>query len=502
MNDNLRELTKPLSIVKNHLNRSNPMGMLANLVVGTAIAIWFVSLAAADDKPNYGDPLKTLPPIIANGVTLPDDVSPILCPVNKDFNQPLSLSEAVDLTLCNNPQLRSTWANIKYQAGQLGEARAAYLPTISATASDQKTRTIYPDSQYLADTKVIGESYTGTASIRIFDFGARNANLKSANKLLDASISSHDAAIQKALIEVIQSYFDAQTGQAVWAAKHESEELARSTLNAATRKTEHGAASRSDVLQATAALAKASLETSRAQGDFRKAQATLVYALGIPPNTNVNIANEDHSQIKLETQDLNDWLYKTTELHPAIKAARAQWEASQQKIVTTRSDGLPSLDFNYNFYQNGYPNQGLTGTTSRIYTYGITLNIPIFEGFARNYKIREAQAQAEQAEAQLQDIEHNILTEVVKAHADALSSLDNLASSEALLDATSDSVESSIRRYERGAADIIELLTTQAALADAKQQRIRCLAEWRSARLRLLASAGLMGRDALRQSNN
>ena len=97
----------------------------------------------------------------------------------------------------------------------------------------------------------------------------------------------------------------------------------------------------------------------------------------------------------------------------------------------------------------------------------------------------------------LQDTEQSILMDVVKAYADAVSSLRNIEASEALLKAAQEAMEVSERRYANGAADILEILNTQAALSNAEQERIRCLAEWRSARLRLLANAGLMGRSAL-----
>ena len=87
--------------------------------------------------------------------------------------------------------------------------------------------------------------------------------------------------------------------------------------------------------------------------------------------------------------------------------------------------------------------------------------------------------------------------EVGKAYADAVSSLQNLQASETLLIAAQDSLNTSQRKYDKGAADILEMLHTQAALADAQQERIRCIAEWRSARLSLLANAGMMGREAL-----
>lgn len=194
---------------------------------------------------------------------------------------------------------------------------------------------------------------------------------------------------------------------------------------------------------------------------------------------------------------MDDWLRIAAETHPLLLAGRAQWESALRTIASTRSEGLPTVDFSANYYQNGYPGQGLSRSPSRITTVGLSLTFPLFDGFSRTYKIRSAEARAEQALAELQETERNTLMEVVKAHADAGSSLRNLQASKRLLDIAEESLAVSQRRYERGAADILELLTTQAALADARQERIRSLAEWNSARLRLLACVGVLGRGAL-----
>jgi outer membrane protein len=86
------------------------------------------------------------------------------------------------------------------------------------------------------------------------------------------------------------------------------------------------------------------------------------------------------------------------------------------------------------------------------------------------------------------------LMEVVKAHADAVAALANLDASQKLLIVAQEALGSVQRKFAKGASDILEILSTQTALSDAQQERIRCLAEWRSARLRLLASAGSLGR--------
>lgn len=159
--------------------------------------------------------------------------------------------------------------------------------------------------------------------------------------------------------------------------------------------------------------------------------------------------------------------------------------------------GRPTIDFTGNYYQNAYPSQGLTSTNTKVTTFGLSVTVPLFDGFATHYKVREAEELVRSKEAKLQDTEQQTLMQVVGAHADAESSLRNLRVSEDLVAAATASIESSQRRYSSGAADIVELLSTQAAFADAKSERVRCQAEWRTARLVLLTSSGVLNRSSL-----
>ena len=440
------------------------------------------------------DPLWTLPPTLKTGPLLPDG-TPVTCPNQVDSTQALALPEVIDLALCNNPQIKQAWAAIKIQAGAVGEARSAYLPMVNATYSPhQQTQVSYPQSSAF-NSITNGKMSYANLTWHLFDFGGRAANRASSNRLLEAALAAHDASIQKAMASVIQSYFDVLTAKATVRAKEQASQFAKSSWEATLRRESKGVSSKSDTLQAQTALAKALLASSRAQGDYRKAQASLIFTMGLPSNNTLILQELGARVQRQDFKDLNAWLQEAEQEHPAIKSARAQWESAKEKISAARAAGLPSIDFVGNFYQNGYPNQGIQPTNSNTTTVGVTLNIPIFEGFSTTYKIRGQQAQAEKAQAELEDTTHQILTEIVKSHADALSSLANLDSSQKLLEAATDAVASSVKRYDLGAADILELLSTQNTLAEAQQERTRCLAEYHSAKLRLLANAGVLGRD-------
>ena len=88
---------------------------------------------------------------------------------------PLLLGEAVNLGLCNNHRIKEAWAQIKVQAGVVGEARAAYLPTLNGSAGYYYDTIKYPGSA--AHDSTVNNYFLGASlTWRILDFGGRGAN--------------------------------------------------------------------------------------------------------------------------------------------------------------------------------------------------------------------------------------------------------------------------------------------------------------------------------------
>jgi outer membrane protein len=412
----------------------------------------------------------------------------------------LALIDAVDLALCHSPQVQVSWAAIRIQAASLGQAKAAWLPSANATMSHLHNRTEYPASPALDSANNGRTAYVGV-TWRLFDFGARAADQAAAARLLDAALANQDATMQKALGAVVQAYFDAVSARSAARSRGEATLYARQTSEAAKRREDKGAGAANDTLQAKAALAKARLAEQRAIGDYQKAMSVLLYACGIAPESVVELAEEPDAVPATAVADLAEWLQATTTRHPAILAAQAQIDAAEAKVRSVRTQGLPSIDFTGNYYRNGYPNQGLQPTRSATTTVGVTLNIPLFSAFGRTYQVRGAQAQVEQSRAQLLDTRLQLASTIVKDHAEAVAALANLDSSAKWEAAATAAVESERRRYDKGAADILERLAAESALTDAAQERVRCMAEWQLARLRLFADSGLLGRKEIEETS-
>lgn len=451
--------------------------------------------------PFFEDPLLSKPDILKKGVILPGDATPISCSQPNDFPRPLALGEAVDIALCNNPQIKATWANIKARYNAVGEARAAYLPNLSGTVNRTKDRINYTDSRY-PDSDVTRTTYQGGLIWRLFDFGGRDANRRAANNLLTAALASHNAQLQKVLSDVAQTYFDAITAQAALKAAIEGEDIAQATLNSAKEREAKGVIPQSDRLRATTALAQAILEHNRAHSYYQKSLAILSRVIGVPTNTVISIQEEIVENVGKINKDLDSWMEEARKNHPSIVAARAQLAAAEYQVTVAKSAGLPTINFAANYYKNTRPGDAVTTTEAEETTVGIGLNIPLFDGFTNTYKIHGAQAQVEQKNAELIDTQDRVALELIKAYVDATVAIKNLGASANLLKAAQEALAVSKRRYDKGAADITEMLSTQATLSDARHQRIRSLAEWHSARLRLLASAGKIGRTAVTEEKS
>jgi len=439
-----------------------------------------------------------VPDVIKRGATLPGDSTPIPQEVQKDFTQPLTLYDAVDIALANNPKVKSAWADIKVQAGTLGESYAAYLPTMSGMFNWTNDNIHYSGSRYPSTNT---NRYNGqvTATLRLLDFGGRNANRRYAENLLAAAISSFDATLQETLSGIVQAYFDAMTASASLTAKIKDEEVARNTLHSAQEREARGVVSQSDTLRATTALARASLDKYRAQGDYEKSMAVLGRTLGLKSDIKFRLPPEltEQSDATLPTNDLATWLDEAQKSHPAILAAKKQLEAAQEQVTVTKSAGLPSIAMSGNYYKNTRPGEAVTpGATET--TVVVALSIPLFDGFASTYKLRGAQAKVEKQAAALVDKEQQVAMDVIKAYASAAASLGNLGASAVLLESAQKALTVSQRKYDKGAADITEILSTQADLANAMNERVRCLAEWHASQLQLLSSAGKMGRFAVK----
>jgi len=442
------------------------------------------------------DPLWTDPGEMNEGRTLPGDRDPVGAPSPGGSPRVLTLVDAVDQALGRNAALRESWARVKIQAAALGQARTAFLPTLGGSGSKVGDGLNVPAA---GQPRTWASTYqaSATADWQVFNFGSSFFGDRSAGHLIESAYADHNAALQKALAGVIQDYFDAFTAREVFFGDCRDTEIARGTLASARRREAKGAGTRSESLQATTSLLKLVVQSNRDEGAYHKAVAVLDDDMGAPPDTALAFPEALDEDLRYNGQDLKAWIVEARENHPAIVSAQEQCEAARDAVRAAVAKSLPSFDFSVNYYVNGRPGLQISSEASDELLVAGTVNLSLFGGFADLYRIHDAEARLEDQEARLEVARNDVLRDVVKAYWDAGTAFQNLKASEDLLQAALESEQVARRRFDRHAASLVEVFNAQSALSDARQQRIRCLAQWRSDRLGLLASVGMLGRDAV-----
>ncbi|KVD94622.1 Fis family transcriptional regulator [Burkholderia stagnalis] len=420
-----------------------------------------------------------------------------------DLPAPLRLQDAVERALCNHPKTRQAWANVKIQSAAVGIGRAAFLPTVNGNW--QGTRDIaanhvtgYPqyDSNYITNS----QSASVSLSWVLYDFGGRSAALRNASELLAAAQANQLATLQTVFGVIAKDYYSAQAAQGALAEAREVERTARDSANVAMARVDRGVAAISDQLQAQTALAEAVVNRTRAESDWASAVGTLASDMDLMPTTPITLPDvSDGVKPDHEFGDSVTALIEDAQRHyPGIAAAEAQVAAARAKSAQIRAEGLPRLNLvaQYNFnnqptsLQLGFP---VFPATHREWYLGLQVTIPIFEGFARTYQVRQADAQTELQVDLWAEARQQVGLDVWNSYHALQSATKNVNNSAYFLTLAQHSYEAAQRRYQIGVGNILELLNAQAALANAKKQRIQALTDWRSARLQLASRLGRLG---------
>ncbi|NWB98372.1 TolC family protein [Pseudomonas gingeri] len=419
----------------------------------------------------------------------------------------LTLWDVVSNALCQNPKTREAWANVKVQAAQVGVAKAAYLPTLSSTTQVAKE---HSDSRGTSRDPFHVQSNSNyqnaalTLTWVLYDFGARSANVDYAQSQLASAMAGQDSALQTVFANVVKDYYAAFVAQKNRQATKDIQADAKSVLDAATMRVQHGVASVSDQFQAQTSYSQATFNRNKAEGEWLSALGLMAIDMGRRPNAPLHLIDADTTMLPDAsfTQSVDQLLKTAEEHHPSLIAARAELAAAQAHEEVTRAQGRPTISFvgKYNYSnqpQSAGAGQQYFGETSRDRSIGIELSIPIFEGFTRTYQIRGAQAQVEGKEASLSDAELQVASSVWSNYQTLKVDTENVRTGQEILDSANQAFEAAQARYAKGVTGILELITTQTALANARQQQIAALAGWQNARIQLASSLGSLDLQSL-----
>jgi TolC family type I secretion outer membrane protein len=394
----------------------------------------------------------------------------------------LGLADVIDRVLCHNPQSNQAWANARYQAAQVGVARSAFLPNVTATGG--AGRTWESGSGRPAYNALSGDV---TLSYLLYDFGGRDASLETARQLFSAASATQDSVVQGLFLSAIQGYYQANAADAALASAQEAERSAQASLDAAIARYKAGVATPADKLQAQTAYSQAVLNRITSEGNLRNARGTLANLMGLDANRTVTLkatpAAPAQSQFDTGVDEL---IAQARRARPDLAAAEAQFKAAQASIGVAEAAGKPSISVSTGL---GYSDVQYAGSV-RSESIGLNVTIPLFTGFSNTYRIRSAKELAETRKAAVDQINLQIALDVWKAYQNLQTASQSIATSTDLVASATQNADVALGRYKAGVGNIIDTITAQAALASARNQQIQSRLNWDIARASLAYAIG------------
>src|SRR5262249_22456618 len=246
-----------------------------------------------------------------------------------------------------------------------------------------------------------------------------------------------------------------------------------------------------DVYQTRTELAQAKLQLATFQGNLVTARGSLAAALGFPANAEFEVVDILASDsIAAITANVDTLINRAITKRPDLAEAPASAEALAAQVRVARAAGYPSLTLSSNGgLANRLLGQQASGNNVN-YSLQLGLQIPIFNGFARQYDARAAQAQYESGLARVQETRQRIAVQVFTSYSVLHTAVESVAAAAELVASATLAADGALGRYSEGVGAVTDLVLARSALATARAQAIQVRWEWQTALAQLAHDVG------------
>ena len=321
-------------------------------------------------------------------------------------------------------------------------------------------------------------------------------------KSVDLAQAQLKTADQDLIVRVTQAYFDVLAASDSLDFVKAQKSAVSEQLASAKRNFEVGTSTITDSREAQARFDLVMAQEIAAENDLR------VKKLALDQLTGKNMATPQPLRVPLviapiTPDDVNLWVTQSEELNPAVQQAQLGLEVAQLETQKAQAGHKPTLDLvgSYNVTQNnGTPSTSLDYRTNAA-SVGLSLNLPLFAGFAIQNRIKETVALEDKARNDLDAAKRG----VAQATRTAFFGVDSLLGQVKALEAAEASSQSALDAtklgYQVGVRINIDVLNAQTALFDTKAKLAKARYDLLLARLKLRQASGSLAADDLATIN-
>lgn len=420
------------------------------------------------------------------------------------------LMQTYQLARQSDPQLSAAESGRLATREGAVQARSALLPQVNGTATINHRRTDSTSNQTQFDEDgnlvVYPVSSTSTNTSRSLDVGARQmifdrgnfTRLRSQQAIAEASDFQLQAAGNSLITRTSQAYFNVLVALETLNAAQAQEQALQRQFDFADKRLEVGMAPITDVHEARARYDAARANTIVTRNALADALQALAEITG---ETIFNFkALPDDFQPQLPAgRDAEGWVATAIDNNPSLRAKQLQVQAAEHDVDTARAGHWPTIYANAGYGDSrswGESNaRGFdisTDGSNRGPSIGVTLNVPIFSGGATQSRVRQAIAQRDMAQDELEQQRRALVRNTRNAWQTLVGGISEVEARRLAVVSARSAFDASQVGLEVGARTVLDVLNNQQILFNAEREYALARYTYLQNRLLLEQAAGTL----------
>lgn len=418
--------------------------------------------------------------------------------------QAADLLETFRAAQANDPVFAA--ARATQQAGQekLPQGRSLLLPSISlnanSTFNDQtiqyKGAFPFPGGNTRYNSHGYGVNLTQPLFRQQNWLAYTEAELQVAQAEAQFRIAEQDL-----ILRVAQAYFDVLIAQDSVELAEAQKKAISEQLEQAKRNFEVGSATITDTHEAQARYDLTSAQEIAAQNNLEIKKRALQQLINAMPK-DLKYLGKGFKLESPQPADMEKWVDEAQSNSLQLAIAKAGAEIAEKEVARNRGGHYPTLDLVAN-YSNNQSNGGSFGvgsdTTNK--SVGVQLNMPLFQGGAVNSRWREAEANRERAQQELENTRRSVALQTRQAYLGVVNGIAQVKALQQALTSSESVLEASKLGHEVGVRTNLDVLNAQQQLYATRRDLYQAEYSYLVSRLRLKAAVGSLSEEDLSSVN-
>jgi outer membrane protein len=402
-----------------------------------------------------------------------------------------SLEECIKYAIDHNIQIKQQTIQTKVQKNSLDQSKLNLLPTINGQAShdysfgralDQNTYTFY-NQTVLQDYFYIG------GRTELFN-GLQNLNTIQKNKYeLLASEQDLQRIRDNVSLNVALAYLQILLNKELVNANENQLNITLQQIEKTKKLVDAGSVARGNLLQieAQAAQEELSLITMKNQLETSYLNLTQLLEIESPAGFEIVVPDINVEQNSVVTGNIGEIFNLAVQSRPEIKSSELKLTASQYDLKIARGARSPNISLSHTFGTRYSYIKDIPGFQSfqdqlknnKNYGLGVSLNIPILNGWQVNKNISNSKLAVENSQYTLEGTKKQLYKDIQQAYTDAVAALKKYNASFKAVSSSEESFRYTEQKFNVGMITPVDynasknqLLNAQSDMSQAKYEFI------------------------------